>query len=96
MNRDTKVKEQHQHVWLDHLDFSAMVENSIYLGDHIQLHNTSILSTKHMICTIREEIEIVLHPINMNREDGFHLSKLWKHIFSLKNHGKPPSQDSLR
>jgi hypothetical protein len=49
-----------------------------------------------MICTIREEIEIVLHPIDMNREDGFHLSKTKKLIFSLKTHKKPPSPDSLR
>ncbi|XP_023713940.1 uncharacterized protein LOC111867937 [Cryptotermes secundus] len=65
------------------------------LGRSHPAHNTSILSTKPMICTIREEIEIVLHSINMNREDGFHLSKSWKFIFSLKNHGNPTSQDSL-
>lgn len=65
------------------------------LGRSHPAHNTSIPSTKHMVCTIREEIEIVLHSINMNREDGFHLSKSWKLIFSLKNHRKPPSQDSF-
>jgi hypothetical protein len=50
-----------------------MMEHSINLEHRMQLHDTSILSTKprYMNCTIREETEIVLHPININREGGW-------------------------
>jgi hypothetical protein len=47
------------------------------LGDRIQLHHTTILSTKprYMDRIFREAIEINLHPNNINREDGFYLRK---------------------
>jgi hypothetical protein len=56
-------------IHLEHQDKSAMVKHSINLGHHIQLHNTTILSTKptDMDHIIREAIEIQLHPSNMNR-----------------------------
>jgi hypothetical protein len=59
---------------------SAVAEHSINLGHHIQLHNTSILAKKSrcMDRIIREAIRIELHPNNINREDGFSLSKSWK------------------
>jgi hypothetical protein len=44
---------------------------------------------------IGEMTKIELHPHNMNREDGFCLSKPWKALTcSLRDCGKPPSQDS--
>jgi hypothetical protein len=36
-----------------------------------------------MECIIREATEIELHPDNMNREEGFSLSKLWKLLFQI-------------
>jgi hypothetical protein len=40
----------------------------------------SILSTKSrcMDCIIREAVEIELHPDDINRENGFCLSRSWK------------------
>jgi hypothetical protein len=57
---------------------STLAEHSINLGHCIQLHNTSILAKKlrymdHII--IREAKEIELHPNNINRENGFSLSR---------------------
>jgi hypothetical protein len=93
---DTKLKEHQQHICLEHPDKSAVAEHSINLGHHIQLQNTTILSIKprYMDCIIREAIEIELHPNNMNREDGFCLSKSWKPLIcSLKDCRKPHHHD---
>jgi hypothetical protein len=57
-----------------------MEEYTINLGHHIQLHNTSVLSTepRYMYCIIWMTIEIELHPNNVNKEYGFGVSKSWK------------------
>jgi hypothetical protein len=71
-----------------------MAEHSINLGHHIQLHHTAILSTepRYLDHIIREVIEIKHHPNNMNRENGFCLSKSWKPLISsLKDHWAPSS-----
>jgi hypothetical protein len=53
-----------------------MAKNSINLGHCIKLHDKTILPTKtiNMDQMIREAIKIELHPDNMGREDGLHLS----------------------
>jgi hypothetical protein len=93
---DTRLKEHPRHIRLEHLDKSAVAEHSINLGHHVQLQNTTILSTKprYMDRIIREAIEVELHPNNMNREDGFCLSKSWKPlIYSLRDRKKPRQMD---
>jgi hypothetical protein len=59
-----------------------MAEHSIHWDHHIQLQNTSILAKKsrYMGQIIREATEIECHPNNINREDGFSLSKSWNPI----------------
>jgi hypothetical protein len=79
---DIRLKEHQCHIWLEHLDKSALVEHSINQGHIILFHDASILATStgcvdHIV---RETIEVVLHPFNMNRKDGFSLSRLWKHF----------------
>jgi hypothetical protein len=69
-----------------------MAEHSTNLGHSIQLYNTSIpiTETRYMDCIIREAIETELYPNNMNREDGFCLSKSWiPLICSLRDFRKP-------
>jgi hypothetical protein len=93
---DTKLNEHQRHIRLEHPDKSAVAEHSINLGHHIQLQNTTILSTKprYKDRIIREAIEIELHPNNMIREDGFCLSKSWKPLIcSLKDRRKPHQDD---
>jgi hypothetical protein len=95
---DTRFKKHHCHIQLKYPDMSAVVEHSINLWHHIQLLNTSILSTKprYMDIIIREAIEIVFHPNNVNREDGFCLSKSWKSLICcLTDHRKSLSQDPI-
>jgi len=57
-----------------------MNEHSINLGHHIQFHDTSILAKKYryMEHLIREAVETELHQDNMNREEGFCLSRSWR------------------
>jgi hypothetical protein len=75
-----------------------LAEHTINLGHRIQLQNTTILSTKpkYMHRTIREAIEIELNPNNMNREDGFCLSKLWKAIICFLKDRRRPHQHEGR
>jgi hypothetical protein len=42
--------------------------------------------------TVREAIEIELHPNIMSREVGFHLSKSWKRLICSIE--KPPEHDA--
>jgi hypothetical protein len=63
-----------------------VAEHSINLDHRIQLQNTTILSNKSRYVgrMIREAIESELQP-NMNRDDGFRLSRSWKpHIHAFK------------
>jgi len=76
---EIRIKEQYQHIRLCHPDKSTMVKCGINLSHHIQFQDTSILAMKSkcMEWIIREVIEIELHCVNMNREEGFSLSKSW-------------------
>jgi hypothetical protein len=59
---------------------TAIAEHSKKLGHRIKSHTTSILAKKlrYVDHIIRETIEIELHPNNINRENGFSLSRSWK------------------
>jgi hypothetical protein len=87
---DIRLREHQRHIRLEHLDKSAIVEDSIDHGHHIQFHNVSILtiSTRYLDPIVREAIEIELNPYNMNREGEFCCSISWKPLMgSLKTFG---------
>lgn len=94
---NTRLKENYQHICLEHTNKSAGAEHSINLGHNIQLHNTSIFSaepryTDHII---RGRMQIELQPSNMNLKNGFCLSNSCKPFFcAMEDHRKPPSQNS--
>jgi hypothetical protein len=91
---DTRLKEHQQHIRLEHPDNSAVAEHTVDLGHCIQFHETSILATKtrYMDRIIRGDIEIELHPNNMNTEVGFCLCKSWKPLICFLR--KPPEHDA--
>jgi hypothetical protein len=60
---------------------------------HVQFQETRILAMRSgcMECIIREAKEIKLNPVNMNREEGFSLSKSWNLLLqTLKEQKKTP------
>jgi hypothetical protein len=69
---------------------STVVEHSINLEHHIQLHNTSVLSTKsRYVGRIFREADRELHLNHTNKEDGLCLSKSWKVLICfLEEHRK--------
>jgi hypothetical protein len=90
---DIRLKAHQRHIRLELQDKSAVTEHNIDQGQRIQFHNSSILATKtrYMDRIVREAIEIELHTYNVNREDGFFLSKWWKPLIgSLKFPGHDP------
>jgi hypothetical protein len=90
---DIRLKAHQRHIRLEHPGKSAIAEHSIAQGHRIQFHNSSILATKtrYMDRTVRDAIEIELHPYNISREGGFCLSKSWKPLIgSLKRSGHDP------
>jgi hypothetical protein len=94
---DIRLKEHQRHIRLEHLDKSAVAEHSINQGHRILFHNACILNTsaRYMDCIVREATEVVLCPFNMNKEDGFCLSRLvvvvvYYFICSLKILGCKP------
>jgi hypothetical protein len=77
---EMRVKEHYRHIRLFHPKKYLVAEHSISLDLFIQVHNTSFLAKKlrRMNRIIREATEFELHPISINKEAAFSLSRSWK------------------
>jgi hypothetical protein len=83
---DIRLKDHQRHIRLEQPDKAAVSERSVNLGYHIQIDNNCILATRtrYMGHVLRDATHLELCPINMNREDGFCLSKWWREATHLE------------
>ena len=68
---------------------SAVAEHFYNTNHTIEFDKTQLLvkTANSRERVIREAIEIVKHPNNFNREDGYKLSKLWTPVIPQKEAG---------
>ena len=69
----------------------ALAEHSITSEHHICIEDAKVIVgidyyTKQLM---RESTEIEKHPKNINRDDGWKLSKSWTPIITLVNNSRP-------
>jgi hypothetical protein len=77
------------------LEKSCVMEHKFDFSYQLTQNNTNIMAktSEHIGQLLREVINIEVRAINMNQEDGFCLSRLWKLlIYSLKEENRSSSR----
>jgi len=85
IGRMVNIHMKHQHdVRLKHITQSALLEHNIETGHQILFDKTTtIATTSYFPRKYREVIEIQKHPDNLNRDNGYNISKIWKPILPI-------------
>jgi hypothetical protein len=76
---NTRIKEHSADIKNERNQTSALAEHSLTTKHHIRLEDTKILAKEdHLLKRrIREAIEIIKNPDNLNRDNGLEISESW-------------------
>jgi hypothetical protein len=85
-----------RHIRLDQPEKSAVAEHSIYAGHNIDFNNVSVLDRAwgYMDRIVKEAIQIRLNQ-NINRDNGFTLSRAWNPVTKLFTHNLDPGKAAI-
>ena len=77
-----RIKEHQRDVRLKHVTQSALSEHNVETGHQILFDQATTITntTSYFPRKYREAIEIQKHPNNLNRDNGYNISKIWKTI----------------
>lgn len=91
-------KQEHQrHLRLLQPERSALAEHSIREDHKIRFDEVEVLARPrgYYNQVRREAVEIIQHPNNLNREDGFRLSRTWLPVLSNRQTGQHPPVEQV-
>jgi hypothetical protein len=93
---DTRCKEHIRHIRLDQPEKSAVAEHSINAVHKIDFNNVSVLdrASGYIDRLFKEAIQIRLNQ-NINRDNGFTLSRAWNPVFKLFTHNTDPGKAAI-
>jgi len=79
------MKEHQRDVRLRHITQSALSEHNIQTGYQILFDKTTTIAitTSYFPRKYSKAIEIKKHPDNLNRDNGYNISKIWKPILPV-------------
>jgi len=82
-----RMKEHQRDVRLKHITQLALSKHNIETGHQILFDKTSIIATttSYFPRKYREAIEIQKHPDNLNRDNGYNISKISSFLPVIKN-----------
>jgi predicted GIY-YIG superfamily endonuclease len=88
-----RITEHERDLRLKHPDRSAVAEHALEHKHTIQFDQAEVIArvTGFYNLQRREAIEIIQHPTNYNREEGFHLSRTWRTLLRNKQANHDPS-----
>jgi len=79
------MKEHQRDVRLKHIAQSALSKCNIETGHQILFDKTTTIATitSYFPRKYRKAIEIQKHPDNLNKDNGYNISRIWKTILPV-------------
>jgi hypothetical protein len=87
-----RIKEHEANIRKEHTHTSALEKHSLKTKHHVCLEDTKILAKEghYYKRRLREAIEIIKHPNNMNRDGGLEVSSFWHPLINqIRDHHGP-------